>query len=297
MGGTSDEGGDVIRVTRLSGPPDSESDEVEEQVAECIEEQVAQNDRRDLGVRQRRDARDGSGLRVDFTYDAATPPVAMEITALVESAILKLHAALLKFEAELRAIVRSDGLGAWLVGIRVGANLRDLRQPLVDLLRRHRGRSGVALYRAGEVPKALTDDDVRLLTKLFDLGLVSALCSDQGNELWIFPPINNVTKRDDGFSSLLQCAMADNVDKLREARPRETHLVVTLDRSDLSADPAYTPPPDLLEGIDVLWVVLGYYNAKWTYRVWRTTRGDHRWHLMQHPLGKSPVVHPSRTLL
>ena len=294
----------MIRVTRLSGPPDSESDEVEEQVAECIEEQVAQNDRRDLGVRQRRDARDGSGLRVDFTYDAVAPPVAMEITALVESAIWKLDAALLKLEAELRAIVRSEGLGAWLVGIRVGANLRHLRRPLVALLRRHRGRSGVALYRAGEVPEALTDDDdddddddVRLLTELFDLGLVSAMRSDQGNELCIFPPISNVTKRDDGFSSLLQRAMADNVDKLRKARPRETHLVVTLDRSDLSANPAHTPPPDLLEGIDVLWVVLGYYNAKWTYRVWRTTRGDHRWHLLQHPLGKSPVVHPSRTPL
>lgn len=287
----------MIRVTRLSGPPDSESDEVEEQVAECIEEQVAQNDRRDLGVRQRRDAQDGSGLRVDFTYDAAAPPVAMEITALVEPDVRALDAALLKLEAELRAIVRSDGLGAWLVGIRVGANLRHLRRPLVALLRGHRGRSGVALYRAGEVPEALTDDDVRLLTELFDLGMVSAMRSDQGNELCISPPISNVTKRDDGFSSLLQRAMADNVDKLRKARPRETHLVVTLDRSDLSADPAHTPAPDLLEGIDVLWVVLGYYNAKWTYRVWRTTRGDHRWHLLLHPLGKSPVVHPSRTPL
>src|SRR6266536_2795466 len=97
---------DVIRVTRLSGPPDSESDEVEEQVAECIEEEVAQNDRRDLGVRQRRDDRDGSGLRVDFTYDAAVPPVAMEITALVKSSVRELGAALLKLEAELREIVR-----------------------------------------------------------------------------------------------------------------------------------------------------------------------------------------------
>jgi hypothetical protein len=246
----------VIRVTRLSGPPDSESGEVEEQVAECIEQEVAQNDRRDLGVRKRRDDRDGSGLRVDFTYDAAVPPVAMEITPLVNSDVWKLDDALLKLEAELRELVRSEGLGAWLVGVRVGASVRDLRKPLVALLRRHRGRSRVALYRAGEAPEDLTDDDARLLTELFDLGLVSTGRSHQGHELSIFPPIGNVTEGDDGFGTLLQRAMADNVDKLRKARPRETHLVVTLDRSDLSADPARTPAPDLLEGIDVLWVLL-----------------------------------------
>jgi hypothetical protein len=110
-----------------------------------------------------------------------------------------------------------------------------------------------------------------LLAELFDLGLASAMRSDQGNELSVFPPVGNVTDGDDGFGTLLRSAMAENVDKLREARPRETHLVVTLDRSDVSADPARTPPPDLLEGIDVLWVLLGYYKAKWTYRVWRTT--------------------------
>jgi hypothetical protein len=38
---------------------------------------------------------------------------------------------------------------------------------------------------------------------------------------------------------------------------------VTLDRADLSADPARTPAPNLLDGIDALWVLVGYYNAKW----------------------------------
>jgi hypothetical protein len=89
--------------------------------------------------------------------------------------------------------------------------------------------------------------------------------------------------------------MAANVDKLRDARPRETHLVVTLDRADVSADLAHTPPPGLLEGIDTLWVLLGYYKAKWTYRVWRTTAGDRCWHLLGHPLGELAAVYPSRT--
>jgi hypothetical protein len=53
-------------------------------------------------------------------------------------------------------------------------------------LRRHRGRSGVALFRAGQAPADLTNDDRRLLAKLFDLGLASAMRSDQGDELHIF---------------------------------------------------------------------------------------------------------------
>jgi hypothetical protein len=278
---------DVFRVTRLSGPT---ARQAEEQVAEYVEEEVARYDGRDLGARMRRDG--SGGLRVDFTYDAAVPPVAMEITALVDPDVSELGAELLKFEAELREIVRSEDLGAWLLGIRVGTSVRNLRQPLVDLLRRHGGRRGVALFRAGEAPEDLTDDDRRLLAELFDLGLVSAMRIDQGNELHIFPPVGNDTEGDDGFGALPQRAMAENVDKFREARPRETHLVVTLDRSDVSADPARTPPPRLLEGIDVLWVLLGYYNANWTYRVWRTTAGDRRWHLLRHPLGEPPVVYP-----
>jgi len=74
-----EEEADVIRVTRLSGVT---AREAEEQVAQYVEEEVARYDGRNLGARTRRDG--SGGLRVDFTYDAATPPVAMEITALVE---------------------------------------------------------------------------------------------------------------------------------------------------------------------------------------------------------------------
>ncbi len=277
----------MVRVTRLSGPT---AREAEEQVAEYIEEEVARYDGRDLGARTRRDG-DG-GLRVDFTYDAALPPVAMEITALVESDVMALGAELLKLEAELREIVRSEALGAWLLGVRVGANVRELKRPLVDLLRRHRGRNGVLLVRADDGPEDGTDGDLRLLAELFDVGLVGAMRTDEGNELSLFPPVAD-DARDDGFGTLLQSAMAANVDKLREARPRQTHLVVTLGRSDLSADPARTPALDLLDGIDVLWVLLGYYNAKWTYRLWRTTVGDRRWHLLRHPLGRPPAIYPT----
>src|SRR2546421_11820570 len=93
----------VVRMTRLPGPT---AREAEEQVAEYIEEEVARYDGRNLGVRTRRDGT--GGLRVDFTYDVAAPPVAMEITALVEPDVRALGAELLKFEAELQEIVSSE---------------------------------------------------------------------------------------------------------------------------------------------------------------------------------------------
>jgi hypothetical protein len=79
----------VIRMTRLHGPT---AREAEEQAAEYIEGAVALYDGRDLGVRTRRDG--SHGLRVDFTYDVAIPPVAMEITASVEPDIKALVTAL-----------------------------------------------------------------------------------------------------------------------------------------------------------------------------------------------------------
>jgi hypothetical protein len=96
-------GDDVFRVTQLAGPA---AREAEEQVAKYIEEQVALYDQRDLGTRTRRDG--NGGLRVDFTYDAAMPPVAMEITSLLEPALRALGTALQKLEAELHSVVCSE---------------------------------------------------------------------------------------------------------------------------------------------------------------------------------------------
>ena len=273
-------------------------DEAEEQVAEYVKEAVAQYDGRNLGTRTRRDDRDSSDLRVDFTYDDAIPPAAMEITALVEDHVRALGAELLKLETQLQEVVSSEELGAWMLGIRVGANVRNLRQPLKDLLRRQWDRNGGAIFAADEAPEGMTDGDLRLPAELFDLGLAAAGRSDEENKLSIFPPVSDAQEGDGDIGTLLEEAMRDNVDKLCEARsqisgrPRETHLVVTLDRSDLSPDPVRTPVPELRDGIDVLWVLLGYFNAKTTYRLWRTTASDRRWHLLRHPLGKPPAVYP-----
>jgi hypothetical protein len=272
-------------MTRLDPPTGRE---VEEQVAEYIEESLALCDGRELGPRTRRDG--ASGLRVDFTYDGTMPAVAIEITSLVVPSIRALGSELVKLESELREIVCSEDLGCWLLGIRAGSDVRRLKASLLRLLRAHGGRGGHALFSAKETPDGLSDADLPLIAELLDAGLVSAALMGEGNALSIFPPIGDEAIGVRGFSTLLRNTIAANIDKLREARPRQTHLVVTLERSDVSADPADTPPPQLPEGIDVLWLLPGYYNAKWTYRVWRTIAGDQRWHLLRHPLGEPSSV-------
>ncbi len=74
-----------------------------------------------------------------------------------------------------------------------------------------------------------------------------------------------------GFQDRLIACIRANTAKLREARPREGHLVVDIGMPGLSGDPCDTPPPPLEDGVDVLWVILGYYNAKHDFRLWRKT--------------------------
>lgn len=275
-------------MIRIPGP---NAREIEEQVAEHIETMVAQYDRRRLGPRTRRDGI-GGGLRVDFTFDDTTPAIALEITSLAVPQVMALGAELIKLEADLTETVRSERLGNWVFGIRVGASVRSLKQPLLELLRAPHDEAEIVLYAAedaGQNPAARA-----LPVELRNLGLVSAARFGEGGELSIFPPITDATDVR-GFDELLQNSMEANVSKLLEARPRETQLAIIVDRTDLSGDPALTPAPTLVEGIDVLWVIFGYYNAKYTYRVWRTGARDRRWQLLWHPWGEPPVWRPEAT--
>jgi hypothetical protein len=274
---------------RLPGPTWREN---EQQAAEYVADSLAVYEGRILGPRTRHDAT--SGLRVDFTFDQAEPPVAMEITALVEPDVRALNSELLKLEAQLQEIVAAEELGEWLLSIWVGADVRRLRPLLIEFLCSQKERHGVARFDRERAPDDLSPRDLALLARLLDIGLLGAMRNDTKHALSILPPAGDVSS-ERGFGTLLRHAVEDNASKLEEARPRETHLVVWEARSGLSADPALTPPPPLPDAVDVLWVMLGYYTAKWTYRLWKTSRGDGRWQLLNHPLGEPPTTHPLPT--
>ncbi len=284
--------------TRLPCPT---ARETEEEAARYIEMMVETYDRRILGPRTRRDG--SGGLSVDFTYDDARPQVALEITELAVPEVMALGSELGKLEADLDKLVRAERLGRWVLGIRTGSTVKALRPVLVEFLRAHGGAAELLFLLSepqvpsrgpGLVEKAsgVHQGTSAMPPALFDLGLVSALRFGAGGELAIFPPVTD-EDHESGFEALLVEAMSANVDKLVAARPRETHLAVMVSRSDLSGHPALTPAPDLVAGIDVLWVLLGYYNAKYTYRVWRSKAGDRRWQLLFHPWGEPPTYYPA----
>ena len=258
-------------------------------VAEHIERLYPQACGRDLGPRTRHDGKDG--VRVDFTYDQVEPPAAMEVTSITAPLVRALNSDLVALEAYLADLIAKDSLdGDWTLGIRVGSNTNKLRPRLVELIRRENGTTAPARYSASEAPSDASDETLHLLVEMLELGFVSALRlpSVGSGMVTVFPPIGHDGPNSPGFGTLLRDAIACNRVKLGDCRPRETHLVVTLDRPDVSASPLDTPVPQLPSEVDVLWIVLGYYNAKWTYRVWQATRAQDGWLLLDHPVGEAP---------
>jgi hypothetical protein len=139
---------------RVPAPSNSE---VEEQLAEITEQTIERYDGRSLGERTRRDAQ-GDDLRVDFTYDAATPPVAVEIWRPPEPNVAALNSELLRLEERLRPIVRDDELGTWRLSVRVGTRRKDVEDLLVEMMRGVRPHDGDLHLIADGLPTDLNDD-------------------------------------------------------------------------------------------------------------------------------------------
>jgi len=235
--------------------------------------------------------RDGDpDIRVDFQFDQEEPGLALEITTITDSASKALQNKLGKLEAELDRLAREEKLGSWEVGIRVGTLLGPVRDVLIDFLRSQADSTIPACYWAGEAPAGATHETLKDLVDLLQLGVfrIDRIDGDDGVAVW--PPISD---RSDvsGFGTILRFAVSDNAAKLGETRPRETHLLVHVDLP-VSADPSQTPPPPLPEEVDVLWVHLGYWNSKYDYRVWRTTRELGGWQRLAHPMGEQPSGPP-----
>ncbi|MEQ8717154.1 MAG: hypothetical protein RIE08_06050 [Acidimicrobiales bacterium] len=271
--------------------PGPSARETEEQVAGYIELTLEHVDGRLLGPRTRCDAATPDALRVDFTYESTDQPVALEVTSLTLPAAAAFAAELRKFGSALDEKARRNAFEGWHIGIRQGSDLAALGRPLEDFLRSQSSRDAPALFSTREAPTDLDATSLSLLSDALDLGLELALRFDQPG-ITVEPPISQ-TGTVGGFHVPLRAALNENAEKLREARPRETHLVVWPGRS-VSADPSQTPPPRLPDSVDVLWVMLDYYDAKCTYRLWRTAQSDSRWELLHHPLGEPRQFHPAR---
>jgi len=259
--------------------------EVEEQHAAHFRNWIEQVGGRVLGPWTGRDG--DPGIRVDFQFDQEEPGLALEITTIANEASEALQHELAKLETRLDSVAKEEQLGCWIVAIREGTLLVPLRDALPRFMRSQATSTIPACYWTDEAPADATHEELKDLVDLLRLGVFRLDRVDGDDGVVVWPPIRDKSFVS-GFGTLLRFAVSDNAAKLGETRPRETHLLVHVG-IPVSADPSLTPPPSLPEEIDVLWVHLGYWNAKYDYRVWQTTRELGSWQRLGHPMGEPPA--------
>ena len=254
---------------------DPQLDPLELFVAEIIEDVLRRDFERDPGERTVRDARDGSHLRVDATYEGVG--IALEITSLQDSSLNAAAAEVRKIERRLTAFAREHDLGGWTVGVIASADLPAIEQAIRPIMKERRTFAPLG-YSAKDLQRAEADGQLsEFLARhrmLHQLGL--SLLHHAPERTSVAFAVSTAGFQITGFTELLEQAIADNVDKLREARPRECHLAILVVRWDVSNESSETTPPHLPDDVDVLWVVhpgRGSAGAE----VWSLHRGSASW--------------------
>lgn len=244
----------------------------EVQLAELFEILV----HRELGVtagpRIRSEASDDEyGLHVDFLYEAPSGrPMALEATTMP---VGDLHAADPSedhWSGTIDDVVKAEKLGSWIVHFSGSPRAGRLQAEAIEALR---SRSADAYY----------DSDGRFTLLRNEAG------GDNG--VHYFGP-SSEPEQVTGFTRQLLVTAVESAAKLREARPRATHLMVLVGRQR-SRDPSLTlvpPSPESaqpLSAIDWIWVTFsarpeGLEGAlPW---IWWAQPGDSGWETHSGPL-------------
>jgi len=241
----------------------------EKEAASIVERALATEESRTLGPRNRRDASDGTGIAVDFTYDAATPPVALEVTTVQDDSFLSAASQSHKLADRLEEAADGEGLTRFMFTIDEKADMRQIFGPLLELMRA--GDEITVKYYTSDDLKAWDDAGVleRRVTQhatLDALGIAQAIPA---------PNARAVTVSTSGSSfggwapaMGLEDVVADNLVKLLVLGPTyEKHLVIGIGKYGVSQYADLTPVPTLPPGLDRLWLV----------HLWTAARGKQIW--------------------
>ncbi|MCH8983823.1 MAG: hypothetical protein IH943_06920 [Acidobacteria bacterium] len=236
----------------------------EEVIAELFEELIQSHFDVTVGLRTRKDATDGSDLRVDFVYEEAQPqPLALEVTSLPTGWLFAAHSAGEKWTSKLDEIAKSERLGLWRIHYSAETDIKQLVDVVADVLRQPNADE----YRDPENRFSLsrTQSDTHGVAYLGVMGGVTGI---------------------GGFSADLLNTALDNAVKLSEARPRQTHLIVrvALNRSRDQTLTLVPPNPEQLPQlahIDWIWVVFntdsqGMGDRPWA---WWARPGNNVWNV------------------
>lgn len=172
---------------------------------------------------------DGSAdLLFDIRFDSAIPPVALEVTSIVDPPFIASARIADPVARELTQIAVDEGLGRWYVEVVAGTHLRSIRKAIL-----------AAIKDGAERP----------------LGVLKVSQADNGEPgviigTWSSAGVGPIP----GFTYELQETIEANAGKLGRAHGFERHLAVDL-RALRASDPSCSPAPPLPAEIDVLWVI------------------------------------------
>lgn len=249
----------------------------EEYTVGAIEAVLGRELQQDWGRRTQRDGRDGSGLTVDLTYDAAA--IALELTSLQDPAFTASGSEAAKLEARLTETARAQGWGGWLLRVRLPASLKAI-EPAVERLMAENREIDPMNYSSQDLMDAQSRGDVAAFLaehrELYRLGISRLARRPTRDSVVVFLAGGGFLI--EGFRDALQEVVDRKSQTLRKARPRETHLGVLVVRWDVSDVPSETDPPDLTDDVDVLWVVHPERGSA-RARVWMARRGVTHWTL------------------
>jgi len=166
----------------------------------------------------------------DFRFDDADPPVALEVTSIVDPPFIATARIADRVADELTQIVRREGLGRWYVGVVAGTPLKPLQSRILEAIRFN-------------APRPPGISDIRRAPEGDPAVVIYSWRSDP----------DRIPKPLSGFAKELDEAVRSNQSKLAAAVGFERQLAVDL--IDMRAeDPASTPVPPLPREIDVVWV-------------------------------------------
>lgn len=250
----------------------------EEFAAGLVERLLLDNFGRSLGTRRKRDESGAGGIRVDFTYDEVNPPVALEVTGLHGIGDRAAAAATQELEKRLTADAIVGQLGAWVVVIKTDASAKKLYAPVKELVQ------GGSEIRPGDYSsKPLLEMEEKELQNFLEmhrtlesLGLVAVERASKGRGHGVAAMVIGGGMIS-GFSDGLLDAIHMNAEKLKETRPRETHLAVIVYDYQASSFPSQTPPPVLPDSIDHVWVFFTWGGRPTDANTWMLRQADKGW--------------------
>lgn len=267
------------RLTGSSGPSVDGVRNFEDQAADIVESTLAHEESRGLGRRRRRDAQDGSGIRVDFTYDQAVPPVALEVTTLQDDSFLSAGSAAQKLADRLSDVAKEEQLTPFAFTISERADMsRKLDATLLDLM-----RSGQPVRPGDYSSDDLRDwDQARTLKenverhhRLEELGIADAQPAPQYQDVIV----STYGEAFGGWAPAggLENVARSNLAKLFELGPSyETHLAIGIGKYRVSQSADSTRVPRFPVGLDRLWL-MHLWTDKGAMQVWSVGSTEARW--------------------